>query len=177
MGSEMCIRDSQGAGGRYLIAIGPQVEVVEGPVVLFIVFKIRLLQRARRSRSIFSGASVHHRLKHHAPFDRKLIVLKALPDLIATQHTPIMGEKAQMASHIDAEDRDVMHRQVAGSPQDRAISPSTSARSGNDSSTASRPGKGFTRGPDIAVTTWEPRAFSSLAHWRASRWAGWLSAR
>ena len=34
-----------------------------------------------------------------------------------------MGEKAQMASHIDAEDRDVMHRQVAGSPQDRAISP------------------------------------------------------
>ena len=133
----------QGAGGRNLIAVGPQVEVVEGPVVLFIVFEIRLLQRARRSRSIFSRTAIHHRLKHHAPFNRELIVLKALPDLIAAQHTAVMGEKTQMASHIDAEDRDVMHRQVAGSPQDRAISPQHQSKVGQRLLNSQQAGKGI----------------------------------
>ena len=113
----------QGAGGRNLIAVGPEVEVVEGPVVLFIVFQIRLLQQTGGGGTVLCRAAIHHRLKHHAPFDRELIVLKALPDLIATQHTAVVGKKAQMASHIDAEDRDVMHRQVASSSQHRAIPP------------------------------------------------------
>ena len=66
-------------------------------------------------------------LEHHAPLHGKTIIAESVPEaLLFTaefEQLALMGQKAQMAAHVEAEDRHPERRQMAGRPQNRAIPP------------------------------------------------------
>ena len=91
------------------------------------------------NRPFLSRSTIHHRLKHQTAFNRKLIIQQSLPDFITLQHTFVVGQKTQMPTDIDAEDGNVEQQDGEQLPE-RSIPPRTTARSGIESSLASRPG-------------------------------------
>ena len=65
-------------------------------------------------------------LEHHAPLHGKAIIPEPIPEAVLFtaefEQLALMGQKAQVPAHVEAEDRHPERRQMAGRPQDRAIS-------------------------------------------------------
>ena len=66
-------------------------------------------------------------LEHHAPLHGKAIIPEAIPEAVLFtaefEQLALMGQKAQVPAHVEAEDRHPERRQMAGRPQHRAIPP------------------------------------------------------
>jgi hypothetical protein len=90
-------------------------------MVFLIIFNIGLLQHRRPLRTLRGTTTIHHGLQHHPPLNRKLIVKQTLPNLIPPQHPSVFGKEAEMTTHIDAEERNVVDGQVAGSTKNSAV--------------------------------------------------------
>jgi len=111
------------AGGSKILAMGSEIKIIEGPVTFG-----RISNRATAAAALLHGTAqiatvVHRGLEHHPSLDRELILGQALPELHTAQQRGVMGEKAQMAAHVETQDWHVVNGQMASRPQHGAITP------------------------------------------------------
>ena len=124
----------QQTGGRDLIEAGAEIEIVEGQVHAILAAIAAAISApstglpmaiARLGHAI---APVDQGLQHQAPLQGEVVFAQPLPELIATrligaamQQLAVVGEKTQVAAHVETQDWHLQGGHVAGGPEHGAI--------------------------------------------------------